>query len=125
MLSALKYFSASPPHSVVFYSFPLKDSLNTVSLPAQKCHEEDLRSLRLGFTGLCPWFFPLIKLILTGHCSLVANSLPDFPLPVKLAHNHKWDDVRVSISTVKSWRIALLGQKWDDITLMDFTVAAA
>lgn len=66
-----------------------------------------------------------MKLILTGHYSLVANSLLDFPFPVKLAHNHKQNDVRGSISTVKSWRIALLGQKWDDITLMDFTVAAA
>lgn len=70
-------------------------------------------------------FFSFMNLILTGHCSLVANSPPDFPLPVKLAHNHQQNDVRGSISSVKSWRIALLGQKWDDITLMDFTMAAA
>lgn len=70
-------------------------------------------SFYIGFVCL---FFLCMKLILTGHCSLVANSPPDFPLPVKPAHGHKQNDRRESISTVKSWRIALLGQKWDDIT---------
>lgn len=48
---------------------------------------------------LCFDFFLLTKLILTGHCSLVANSLPGFPLPVNLARHHKQDGERGSIST--------------------------
>lgn len=123
-------FSTSILHSML--SFSLKDSLNTVALPAQKRHREDLSCLRLGISGPYSWLFfllvrcwiffsfPLMKLILTGHCSLGANSLLDFPLSVKLAHNHKQSGLRGSISIVKSWRIALLGQKWDDITLIDF-----
>ncbi|RMC02329.1 hypothetical protein DUI87_21497 [Hirundo rustica rustica] len=49
----------------------------------------------MGGYGYGDVAFSTLQLILTGHCSLVANSLPDFPLPVKLAHNHKQNDERV------------------------------
>lgn len=61
-------------------------------------------------------FFPTMKVILMGHCLLFAKSPLSFPLPVKPAHSHKHDDMRGSLSTAKSCRMALLGQKWDDIT---------
>lgn len=92
-----------------------------VSLPTQKCHHKDLSSLGLVLKDHIPGdflvcfgvsfcFFLLVKLILTGHCSLVANSLPDFPLPVKLAHNHKQNDERGSISTVRAGELHCWGR---------------
>lgn len=65
-----------------------------------------------------------MKVILTGHCSLVANSLPDFPLPVKLAHEHEQNAERGSMSAVRAAELHCWGRA-GMTSLMDFTVAAA
>lgn len=113
LLSPLKYFLSFLPSLIspskiglTWFHYLLRNAIIR-TLDLKKSHFLEIFSFVLV---VCFGFFLLMKLILTGHCSLVANSLPDFPLPVKLAHNHKQNGERGSISTVRAAELHCWGR---------------